>query len=42
VEGIDAFANTPILNIKPYVGSIDSFPEAGRRGAKELGLADKK
>ena len=38
VEGIDAFDNTPIVDIKPYVGSIDSFPEAGRQGAKELGL----
>ena len=38
VEGIDAFDNTPIVDIKPYVGSIDSFPEAGQQGARELGL----
>ena len=42
VEGIDAFDNTPIVDIKPYVGSIDSFPDAGKQGAKELGLPDKK
>jgi len=42
VEGIDAFDNTPVVDIKPYVGSIDSFPEAGREGAKELGLPEKK
>ena len=42
VEGIDAFDNTPVLDIKPYVGSIDSFPGAGRQAAKELGLPDKK
>jgi len=34
VEGIDAFDNTPIVDIKPYVGSIDSFPNAGKQGAK--------
>ena len=42
VEGIDAFDNTPILDIKPYVASIDSFPGSGRQGAKEVGLPDKK
>jgi len=42
VEGIDAFDNTPVLDIKPYVGSIDSFPGAGRQAARELGLPDKK
>jgi len=42
VEGIDAFDNTPIVDIKPYVGSIDSFPKAGLQGAKELGLPIKK
>ena len=42
VEGIDAFDDTPVVDIKPYVGSIDSFPGAGRQGAKELGLPDKK
>jgi len=42
VEGIDAFDDTPIVDIKPYVGSIDSFPDAGRQGAKELGLPDQK
>jgi len=42
VEGIDAFDNTPIVDIKPYVGSIDSFPDAGKQGAKELGLPEKK
>jgi len=41
VEGIDAFDNTPIVDIKPYVGSIDSFPDAGLQGAKELGLPGK-
>jgi len=41
VEGIDAFDNTPVLDIKPYVGSIDSFPKAGRQGARELGLPEK-
>ena len=40
VEGIDAFDNTPVVDIKPYVGSIDSFPDAGKQGAKELGLPD--
>ncbi len=38
VEGVDAFDNTPIVDIKPYVGSIDSFPNAGKQGAKELSL----
>lgn len=38
VEGIDAFDNTPVVDIKPYVGSIDSFPDASRQGAEELGL----
>ena len=42
VEGVDAFDNTPIVDIKPYVGSIDSFPNASRKGARELGLPDKK
>jgi len=42
VEGIDAFDNTPVVDIKPYVGSIDSFPGAGRQGARELGLPEKK
>jgi tRNA-Thr(GGU) m(6)t(6)A37 methyltransferase TsaA len=42
VEGIDAFDNTPVVDIKPYVGSIDSFPGAGKKGAKELGLPDQK
>jgi len=41
VEGIDAFDNTPVLDIKPYVGSIDSFPDASTKGAKELGLPTK-
>jgi len=42
VEGVDAFDNTPVVDIKPYVGSIDSFPDAGCTGAKELGLPEKK
>jgi len=41
VQGVDAFDNTPVLDIKPYVGSIDSFPDAGKKGAKELGLPEK-
>ncbi len=37
VEGVDAFDNTPVLDIKPYVGSIDSFPDASRQPAEEPG-----
>lgn len=28
VRGMDAFDGTPVLDIKPYIPSIDSFPEA--------------
>lgn len=38
VTGVDAFDGTPVVDIKPYVGSIDSFPDAGRVAARELGL----
>ncbi len=33
VEGVDAFDNTPVVDIKPYVGRIDSFPDAVRKPA---------
>ncbi len=39
VESIDAFNNTPIVDFKPYIPAIDSFPDAkvpswvGRRSA---------
>ena len=38
VKGIDAFDKTPVLDIKPYIGSIDSFPDAGKNVEKDLGL----
>ena len=38
VKGIDAFDQTPVLDIKPYINSIDSFPDAGKAVEKKLGL----
>ncbi|MBN2327731.1 MAG: tRNA (N6-threonylcarbamoyladenosine(37)-N6)-methyltransferase TrmO [Candidatus Omnitrophica bacterium] len=38
IKGIDAFDQTPVLDIKPYIGSIDAFPDAGRKAEKDLGL----
>lgn len=38
IKGIDAFDQTPVLDIKPYIGSIDAFPDAGRKVEKDLGL----
>lgn len=42
IAGIDAFDGTPVLDIKPYLGSIDAFPEANHRQEAELGLPEKK
>lgn len=38
VSGIDAFDQTPVLDIKPYVASIDCIPDANKNVEKELGL----
>ncbi|MBD3265922.1 tRNA (N6-threonylcarbamoyladenosine(37)-N6)-methyltransferase TrmO [bacterium] len=38
VSGIDAFDGTPVVDIKPYVGSIDSFPDAAKDVEEKLGL----
>jgi len=38
VKGIDAFDQTPVLDIKPYIGKIDAYPEAGQNAIKSLGL----
>ncbi len=38
VSGVDAFDKTPVLDIKPYVASIDCFPNAGKEVEKELGI----
>lgn len=38
VNGLDAFDRTPVLDIKPYIGGIDAFPNAGDSMDKDLGL----
>lgn len=38
VSGVDAFDQTPVLDIKPYVSSIDGFTDAEMKAEKELGL----
>ncbi len=38
ISGIDAFDQTPILDIKPYVKSIDSLAGDTEKVEKELGL----
>ncbi len=38
VKGIDAFDQTPVLDIKPYVSSIDSFPDSTKKLEKKLGF----
>ncbi len=38
VSGLDAFDQTPILDIKPYIGSIDAYPDASQGIEKELGI----
>ncbi len=38
VAGLDAFDGTPILDIKPYLGWIDAFPESGKKVKKDLGF----
>jgi len=38
VSGVDAFDQTPVLDIKPYIASIDSIPEAGMHVERVLGL----
>ncbi|RJP20654.1 MAG: tRNA (N6-threonylcarbamoyladenosine(37)-N6)-methyltransferase TrmO [Candidatus Omnitrophota bacterium] len=40
VSGIDAFDKTPVLDIKPYVVSIDCMPDAGRDVEHQLGIKD--
>jgi len=38
VSGVDAFDQTPVLDIKPYIASIDSIPDAGMQVESALGL----
>ncbi len=38
VSGVDAFDQTPVLDIKPYVASIDYIPGVDRDAEKELGI----
>jgi tRNA (adenine37-N6)-methyltransferase len=40
ISGIDAFDQTPILDIKPYVKGIDSIPGDTKKLEKELGLKE--
>jgi tRNA-Thr(GGU) m(6)t(6)A37 methyltransferase TsaA len=38
VDGVDAFDGTPVLDIKPYIGSLDAYPEASRGVEDDLGI----
>jgi len=38
VKGIDAFDQTPVLDIKPYISRIDAFPDENHKAEKNLGL----
>jgi tRNA-Thr(GGU) m(6)t(6)A37 methyltransferase TsaA len=29
IDGIDAFPNTPVLDLKPYIPAFESIPDAG-------------